>query len=217
MKAGFWVAPEGADEAMTVLPIGGIEAAPGRRKMSCSPPARARRCPSLPARAQNAARNRRRARRRRPRTRRASCSTSRSFPTTKSACCRKPSARARSRGVVALPDGVVAQIQEAMHGRPVARALHRCRGQAVRRLSRSLQPAGNRAARRAGQLPALVFGAAAGRRDERHAAAGGNPARARRRTSAGEPTHTITFSLLPMTPEDMSFLQQTPRAPARCS
>ena len=57
-------------------------------------------------------------------------------------------------------------------------------GQAVRRLSRSVEPAGNRAPRRAGQLPAARLRRAAGGRDERHAAAGGNR-RPRRRAPAG--------------------------------
>ena len=53
-----------------------------------------------------------------------------------------------------------AQIRESMMAGPVARALHRRAGQAVRGLSRSLEPAGNRPARRAGQWPAArLYGA----------------------------------------------------------
>ncbi len=34
MKAGFWVAPEGADDAITLLPIGGEDALDARREMN---------------------------------------------------------------------------------------------------------------------------------------------------------------------------------------
>ena len=77
-------------------------------------------------------------------------------------------------GVAATPDGVVAQIQEASMAGLWRVRFTECRRQAFRRLSRSLQPAGNRAPRGARQLPAFVVRFGPGRRDERDAAVAGN-------------------------------------------
>ncbi len=209
MKAGFWVAPEGADEAMSVLPIGGdvLEEAPGRRKLSLLATGKAedliRACPrvrkmlpeivaALETQAENA--------------------QGRLFDLTEFSAdeillIEDVVGEGEVAGVVTLPDGIGAQIQES-----VMAGLWRVRFTDVQGklfadyLEVSSLP---EIARRA----ALANGQPLGFGEPPAGAMNVMPLLAEiadraAAHKAGEPTHTITFSLLPMSPDDMSHLQK---------
>lgn len=209
MKAGFWVAPEGAEDAMTVMPIGGdvLEEAPGRRRLSLLATGKAedliRACPrvskmlpeivaALETQAENA--------------------QGRLFDLTEFSAeeillIEDVIGEGEVTGLVSLPDGVDAQIQESVmaglwrvrftnpQGKLFADYLEVSSLPEIARraalvncqpLDASEPPAG---AMNVMPLLAEIAGRSAAHK-------------------TGEPTHTITFSLLPMSPEDMSHLQK---------
>jgi hydrogenase-1 operon protein HyaF len=206
MKAGFWVAPEGADEAMTLLPIG-IEEAP-RKQISLlatgEGEALAKACPRvrkmLPGlvaalESQNAGAP-------------GQLFDLTDFSDDEKRLLSEAIGEGEVGGVAATPDGVVAQIQEASMA-----GLWRVRfsGADGKLFADYLEVSG---------LPEIARRAA--RANCRPLAIGSAPEGAMnvmpllREISArsqawkeGDPTHTITFSLLPMNAVDMSFLQQT--------
>lgn len=209
MKAGFWVAPEGAEDAMTVMPIGGdlLEEAPGRRKLSLLATGRAEdliaACPrvskilpeivaALETQDENAA--------------------GRLFDLTEFSAdeillIEDVIGEGEVAGVVSLPDGVGAQIQESVmaglwrvrftdtQGKLFADYLEVSSLPEIARRAAlvNCQPldAGEPPAGAMNVMPLLAEIAG---RSAAH--------------KTGAPTHTITFSLLPMSPEDMSHLQQ---------
>jgi hydrogenase-1 operon protein HyaF len=209
MKAGFWVAPEGAEDAMTVMPIGGdvLDEAPGRRRLSLLATGKAedliRACPrvskmlpeivaALETQAENA--------------------PGRLFDLTDFSAeeillIEDVIGEGEVTGLVSLPEGVDAQIQES-----VMAGLWRVR---------FTDPQGKLFADylEVSSLPEIARRAALVNCQSLDT--GEPPAGAMNvmpllseiagRSAAhktGEPTHTITFSLLPMSPEDMSHLQK---------
>ncbi|MBB4197167.1 hydrogenase expression/formation protein [Rhodoblastus sphagnicola] len=206
MKAGFWVAPEGADEAMTILPIGVEEDTQARRISLLATgegEALAKACPrvrDMLPKIVAALENQK------------AGAPGQLFDLTEFSADEK---RLLSEaigdgevgGVASTPDGVVAQIQEANMAGLWRVRFTAADGQLFADyLEVSALP---EIARRA----ALVNG--------RPLTIGAPPEGAMNvmpllqeisaRSEAwkeGDPTHTITFSLLPMNPVDMSFLQQ---------
>jgi hydrogenase-1 operon protein HyaF len=208
MKAGFWVAPEGADEAMTVLPIGGIslDDAPGRRKISLLATGKAEdliaACPrvrlmlpeivaALETQAENAP---------------GQLFDLTEFSADELALIDDVVGDGEVVGMVTLPDGVGAQIAESTmaglwrvrftdaEGKLFAdylevSSLPEIARRAALANCRELTPGeAPQGAMNVMPLLAEIAARAAAHR-------------------AGEPSHTITFSLLPMSPDDMSHLQ----------
>jgi hydrogenase-1 operon protein HyaF len=209
MKAGFWVAPEGAEPIVSVLPIGGdsIDAAPGARRISLLATGRAEdliaACPrvrSLLPRIVAALENQREG------------ETGQLFDLTDFSAdeivlVEQVIGEGEVAGVVALPDGIVAQIHESVMaglwrvrftdagGKLVAdylevSSLPEIARRAALNNCRPLAP---------GEAPAGAMNVMPLLSEIASRSAGHRP---------GDPTHTITFSLLPMSPEDMSHLQQ---------
>jgi hydrogenase-1 operon protein HyaF len=209
MKAGFWVAPEGADDAMTVMPIGGdlLEEAPGRRKLSLLATGRAedliQACPrvskilpeivmALETQDENAP---------------GLLFDLTEFSADEILLIEDVIGEGEVAGVVSLPDGVGAQIQESVmaglwrvrftdaQGKLFADYLEVSSLPEIARRAAlvNCQPldAGEAPAGAMNVMPLLAEIAG---RSAAH--------------KTGAPTHTITFSLLPMSPEDMSHLQQ---------
>lgn len=209
MKAGFWVAPEGGDNAMTVMPIGGdpLEEAPARRKISLLATGKAEEliaaCPRvsklLPAVV-------------------AALETQQAnapgllfdlteFSADELSLIDDVVGEGEVAGLVSLPDGVGAQIQESVmaglwrvrftdpNGKLFADYLEVSSLPEIARRAAlvNCQPleVGEPPAGAMNVMPLL---AEIADRSETH--------------QPGEPSHTVTFSLLPMTPEDMSHLQK---------
>lgn len=209
MKAGFWVAPEGAEQAMSVMPIGAdpLEEIPSARKLSLlatggaeeliqACPRVRKLLPEIVAALETQQEN----------------TPGRLFDLTEFSVdeillVEQVIGQGEVAGVVSLPDGVGAQIAES-----VMAGLWRVRftdtdgklfadylevsslPEIVRRAAmnncRPLTP--GEAPKGAMNVMPLLSEIAA--RSEAH--------------HAGAPTHTVTFSLLPMSPEDMSHLQE---------
>jgi hydrogenase-1 operon protein HyaF len=209
MKAGFWVAPEGAEDAMTVMPIGGdlLEEAPGRRKLSLLATGRAEdlilACPrvskilpeivmALETQDENAP---------------GLLFDLTEFSADEILLIEDVIGEGEVAGLVSLPDGVGAQIQESVmaglwrvrftdaQGKLFADYLEVSSLPEIARRAAlvNCQPldAGEAPAGAMNVMPLLAEIAG---RSAAH--------------KTGAPTHTITFSLLPMSPEDMSHLQQ---------
>jgi len=208
MKAGFWIAPEGADNAMTVMPIGGdpMEEAPRGRKISLLATGRAeeliaacprvrKMLPEIVAALETQAAN----------------ASGRLFDLTEFSpdelsLIDDVVGEGEVAGLVSLPDGVVAQIQESVFA-----GLWRIRFTApdgtlfADYLEASSLPEIARRAALVNCQPLAIGEAPEGAmnvmpllseisdRSEAH--------------RPGAPSHTITFSLLPMTPQDMNHLQ----------
>ena len=210
MKLGFWVAPEGSDAALSVVPLGDDDASGGRRASgvisflaTSSGEQLIARCPRAAAllpRLAEALRNQ------------DAAAPGRLFditdyPPDDLELITQVLGEGEVSGLAALPDGVVAQIAEAS-----AAGLWRVRfTDASGRLGADyLEVAAiPEIVRRAAALTAdrLLFGAAP------KGAMNVMPllAEIAERMSAwreGEPSHAINFSLLPMSDVDMSFLQQ---------
>lgn len=207
MKAGFWVAPEGADEAVTLLPIGD-DALERRRQANFLATSSAeeliKSCPSVAAllpqladaletqKADEAGR----------------LFDITDFPPDDRELVSQVLGEGEVTGVAALTDGVLAQVHES-----VMAGLWR-----VRFTDSSGAIVGDylevgaipQAVRRAAELAnaELLFGAPP------QGAMNVMPvlAEIRERIAAyrpGAPAHIVNFSLLPMSPEDMTFLQET--------
>lgn len=209
MKAGFWVAPEGAEDAMTIMPLD-LALDSGRSASgavsflaTASGEALARRCaraaallPAIAGALENQTAN----------------APGRLFDLTDFGAedrelIEQVLGEGEVSGVVALPDGLIAQIQEATMA-----GLWRVRFQNAdgALVADYLETA---------SVPEIVRrGAVVNARDVE---IGTPPAGAMNvmpvlaeiaeRAAAhrpGAPTHTINFSLLPMTAEDMAFLQR---------
>jgi hydrogenase-1 operon protein HyaF len=209
MKAGFWVSPEGADEAMTIMPVGGADLSPalGSRPVSFLATAGAEdliaRCPRaaalLPRLADTLEHQ-------------TAGAASVLFDLTEMSddereLIGQTLGEGEVGGVVALPGGAVAQIQESVlaglwrvrfadaEGRQIGDYLEvGAIPEAVRRamlvsgtdIDPGVAPAG------AMNVMPLI-------------------AEIRERMMAhrpGDPSHTISFTLLPMSPEDMDHLQE---------
>jgi hydrogenase-1 operon protein HyaF len=207
VKAGFWVAPEGEDAAVTVTPIA-VEPVERMKKISLLATAAAeetiRRCrrtaallPELIdalARQKAASRN---------------CLFDiTDFGADDRALVDDVLGEGEVAGVAALPNGLTAQIQEA-----VMAGLWRVRFTDASGAFRADYI-------EVGAIPEVVREACAGLSNE--LVLGEAPAEAMNvmpvlaeigdrmaRWRPGDPAHTITFSLLPMTPADMDFLQAT--------
>ena len=187
MKAGFWVAPEGAEEAMSMLPIGGdvLEEAPGRRKLSLLATGKAedliRACPrvrkmlpeivaALDTQAENA--------------------QGRLFDLTEFSAdeillIEDVVGEGEVAGVVTLPDGVGARRSRNRRWRACGGcASPTCRASFSPIISKSRACRKSRAAPRWPMASRWLYRRAPGGRDERHAAAQGNR-RPRRRASGG--------------------------------
>jgi len=212
MKLGFWVAPEGSDNALSVVPLGDDEASGAQRRASGAVSflatstgaeliARCPRAAALLTQLADALQNQVRA------------AQGRLFDITDYAredieLITQVLGEGEVSGLAALPDGVVTQIAEAaMAGLWRVRFMD-----ASGRLGADYLEVGAipEIVRRAAALTAdrLLFGAAP------KGAMNVMPllAEIAERMSAwraGEPTHTINFSLLPVSEVDMSFLQQT--------
>ncbi|WP_416068657.1 MULTISPECIES: hydrogenase expression/formation protein [unclassified Rhizobium] len=207
MKAGFWVAPEGEDAAMTVMPIG------------AEPPLRARKINFLAT--SSAEEMIRRCRR-----------TAMLLPDIADALAvQKAGAPGRLfditdypeddrelitqtlgegevAGVAALANGITAQMQEAVmagvwrirftdvEGRLIGDYVEVASiPAAVRQACSALHPSISHGPAPAGAMNVMPVLTEVGDRAARY--------------RDGEPTHVITFSLFPMSPEDMAFLQET--------
>jgi hydrogenase-1 operon protein HyaF len=209
MKAGFWVAPEGADSAMTVMPIGGdpFEDSPVARKISLLATGKAEAlieaCPrvrdllpqivaALKTQTENAP---------------GRLFDLTDFSADELALIGDVVGDGEVAGVVSLPDGVGAQIQESTmaglwrvrftdpNGKLFADYLEVSSLPEIARRSAlvNCQPleVGEPPVGAMNVMPLLAEVAS---RSEAH--------------QPGDATHTVTFSLLPMTPEDMSHLQR---------
>ncbi len=209
MKAGFWVAPEGAEPIVSVLPIGGgsIDAAPGARRISLLATGRAEdliaACPrvrSLLPRIVGALENQREGEK-------GQLFDLTDFSADEIVLVEQVIGEGEVAGVVALPDGIVAQIHESVMtglwrvrftdagGKLVADYLEVSNLPEIARRAalnncRPLAP---------GEAPPGAMNVMPLLSEIASRSAGHRP---------GGPTHTITFSLLPMSPEDMSHLQQ---------
>jgi hydrogenase-1 operon protein HyaF len=206
MKAGFWVAPEGADEAMTLLPIG-IEGE-ALKKISLlatgEGEALAQACP--------------RVREMLPKLVAAlESQTARApgqlfdlteFSEDEKRLLSEAIGDGEVGGVAATPDGVVAQIQEAsMAGLWRVRFTNADGKLFADYLEVSSLPEIARRAALANCRPLSIGSAPEGAMNVMPLL---QEISARSQAwNEGDPTHTITFSLLPMNPVDMSFLQQT--------
>ncbi|HUO54453.1 MAG TPA: hydrogenase expression/formation C-terminal domain-containing protein [Rhodoblastus sp.] len=207
MKAGFWVAPEGAEQAMSVMPIGGdVVDESTARKMSLLATAKAEEliaaCPrvrlmlpeivaALETQIENAP---------------GQLFDLTEFSTEEILLIEQVIGEGEVAGVVSLPDGVGAQIRES-----VMAGLWRVRftntdGQIFADYLEvsSLPEIARRAALTncqvltpgvapAGAMNVMPLLAEIAARSAAH--------------QPGDPCHTITFSLLPMSPDDMSHLQ----------
>ncbi|MDC7787000.1 hydrogenase expression/formation C-terminal domain-containing protein [Rhodoplanes sp. TEM] len=205
MKAGFWIAPEGADSVVTLLPVGAErDRRPGALLAGRDGADTIARCPRVAAlvpllvealAAQTADRPGR-------------LFDLAGLDETELKLIADVIGEGEVAATVALPDGVVAQICEAVmaglwrvrfvdaEGRPLADYLEvGAIPEAVRRAAAMTAPAIAVGAPPAGAMNALPV-----------------LAEIRERMTAwrpGAPNHTITFSLLPMSPDDMAFLQAT--------
>lgn len=208
MKAGFWMAPDGADDAITLLPVGGDEALDMRRKANFLATSSAeeliRRCPLaaglLPRLAktletQSAA---------------GPCQLFdiTDFPAEERELLSQVLGEGEVAGVAALTDGVVAQVQESvMAGLWRVRFTDAAGAFVADYLEVGAIP---QAVRKAAALAGaeLSFGAPP------QGAMNVMPvlAEIRERMAAhrpGDAAHIINFSLLPMNEADMAFLQQS--------
>jgi hydrogenase-1 operon protein HyaF len=206
MKAGFWVAPEGAQEAMTILPIGAEDAPHKRISLLATGEgeALAKACPRVRAMLPEivAALENQRA------GARGQLFDLTEFSGDEKRLMSEAIGEGEVGGVASTPDGVVAQIQEAsMAGLWRVRFTNADGKLFADYLEVSALPEIARRAALANCRP-LVFGAPP--------EGAMNVMPLLQEISArseswkdGEATHTITFSLLPMNPVDMSFLQET--------
>ncbi len=214
MKAGFWVAPEGADDAMTVLPIGANPLAgdetdqtgSGAIKLLATGEAEEliSACPRVRALLPEIAEALETHKAEEP---------GRLFDLTEFSADEKELMEqalgaGEVSGVVALPDGLTAQIVEStMAGLWRIRFVGAEGGLFADYLEISRLPEIARRAALVNNRPLEIDEAPEGAMNvmpllseiaSRSAA-----------HKAGDPTHTITFSLLPMSPQDMEFLQQS--------
>lgn len=209
MKAGFWVAPEGADEAVALLPIGrDVAALEARRKANFLATSSAeeliKRCPSvarlLPELAEALQAQK-------------ACEPNRLFdvtdlPADDRELLSQVTGEGEVAGVAALTDGVLAQLQESvMAGLWRVRFVDAAGALVADYLEVGAIP---QAVRKAAELtaPDVALGAPP------PGAMNVMPvlAEIRDRMAAhrlGRPAHIINFSLLPMNEADMGFLQQT--------
>lgn len=206
MKAGFWVAPDGADEAMTVLQIGGEDLAASDRRLSLlatgEGEALAKACPRVRDMLPNIVAALQSQKANKP----GQLFDLTEFSHDEKRLLSEAIGDGEVAGVVALPEGVGAQIQEASIA-----GLWRVRFTDTqgKLFADYLEVA---------SLPEIVRRAALNNcRPLEHGEA---PEGAMNvmpllqeisaRSTAwrpGDASHTITFSLLPMSPVDMSFLQ----------
>lgn len=210
MKAGFWIAPDGAESAVTVMPIGAERLEAGRERRTGTLLAgrdgaeMVARCPRVAAlvplliealAAQEAERPGR-------------LFDLAGLDATELWLIADITGEGEVAATVALPDGVVAQIREATMaglwrvrfadaaGRPLADYLEvGAIPEAIRRAAAMAAPTITFGAPPPGAMNALPVLA-----EIRERMAAWRP---------GQPNHTITFSLLPMSPDDMRFLQAT--------
>lgn len=211
MKAGFWIAPEGAEEAITLPPLACEDATGARRaagavsvlatgggaQLIASCPRAAALLPLLAEALQ----------------RQSAESPSRLFDITDyededRELLTEVLGEGEVSGVAALPDGVIAQIQEAsMAGLWRIRFLDAGGNLSADYLEIGVIP---EIVKRAAAFTAnrLTFGAApAGAMNVMPLLTEiGDRMNAHR---AGDPSHTVNFSLLPVSDVDMAFLQQT--------
>ncbi len=208
MKAGFWVAPEGADDAITLLPIGGEDALNTRREMNFLATRSAAeliaRCPAvaklLPQLSEAL-------------TAQKAEEPSRLFditdlPEDERELLSQVLGEGEVAGVAALTDGVVGQIQESvMAGLWRVRFTDASSALVADYLEIGAIP---QAVRKAAELAAadIAFGAPP------QGAMNVMPvlAEIRERMVALTPVdapHIVNFSLLPMSEADMAFLQET--------
>jgi hydrogenase-1 operon protein HyaF len=210
MKAGFWVAPDGGDQAMTIMPIGGdtLDEAPARRKLSLLATGGAeeliRACPRVRKLLPDVV---------------AALINQREdaegllfdlteFSADEIQLLEDVIGEGEVAGVVTLPDGVCAQVQES-----VMAGLWRVRFTDAQGkffadyLEVSSLPEIVRRAAVVNCRPLAIGAAPEGAMNVMPLLAEIASRSAAHR--AGEPTHTITFSLLPMSPADMGFLQQS--------
>lgn len=209
MKAGFWIAPDGAESATTLVPIASaIENAEARRAMSllttADGPAMVARCPRvaalmpLLADALEAQREDEAGR----------LFDLAELDPVELQLIADVVGEGEVAATVALPDGVVAQVRESVMAglwrvRFVDRAGARIADylevgtipEAVRRAAAMTSPSIAVEEPPAGAMNALPVLA-----EVRERMAAWRP---------GMPNHTITFTLLPMSPEDMEFVQKT--------
>jgi hydrogenase-1 operon protein HyaF len=212
MKAGFWVAPEGADEAMTIMPIG-FDPLAGEPKgrtasgaisflASSDSEELIRRCPRaaklLPLLAQALETQR-------------EDEPGRLFDLTdfspdEAELIEQVLGEGEVAGIVALPEGIHAQIQEstmaglwrvrftAPDGRLIADYLE------VSRLPEVVKRAAivNARGLSYGEPPQGAMNVMPLLKEIETRSAAHSP---------GQPSHTVTFTLLPMSPADMSYLQ----------
>ena len=207
MKAGFWVAPDGADDAMTVMEIG------------AEPPLRARKLNFLAtSTAEEMIRRCRRTAELLPELADALAVQKADrpgrlfditdYPEDDKELITQTLGEGEVAGVAALPSGITAQMQEAVmagvwrirftdaEGRLVADYVEVASIPAAVRQACSALPAtidhGPAPAGAMNVMPVLteIGDRTGGYRD-------------------GDPSHIITFSLFPMSPEDMNFLQET--------
>jgi len=207
MKAGFWVAPEGADEAMTLLPIG-VDDAPQARRISLlatgEGEALAKACP--------------RVRDMLPKIVAALESQKASAPgqlfdltefsDDEKRLLSEAIGEGEVGGLAATPDGVTAQVQEAsMAGLWRVRFTDGAGKLFADYLEVSALPEIARRAALANCRPLTIAAPPEGAMNVmpllQEIAARSDA------WKEGDETHTVTFSLLPMNPVDMSFLQQT--------
>ncbi|MHA7971803.1 hydrogenase expression/formation protein [Rhizobium sp. CAU 1783] len=207
MKAGFWVAPEGEDAAMTVMPIG------------AEPPLRARKLNFLAtSTAEEMIRRCRRTAELLPELADALAVQMADqpgrlfditdFPEDDRELITQTLGEGEVAGVAALAGGVTAQMQEAVmagvwrirftdaDGRLLADYIEVASiPAAVRQACSVLQPTVSHGPAPAGAMNVMPVLTEIGDRTGRY--------------REGDPAHIITFSLFPMSPEDMSFLQDT--------
>lgn len=209
MKAGFWIAPEGSDEAMTMLPLACEDTAATQRGgvsilATSSGEQLIARCPraaSLLPRLADALQEQ------------SAAAPGRLFDITDYAdddreLLMQVLGDGEVNGVAALPDGVVAQIQEAsMAGLWRVRFTDAAGALSADYLEIAAIPhVVERAAALAKER--LIFGAAPeGAMNVMPLLAEIGDCMAAHRP--GDPSHTINFSLLPVSEVDMEFLQQT--------
>lgn len=207
MKAGFWVAPEGEDAAMTVMPIG------------AEPPLRARKLNFLAtSTAEEMIRRCRRTAELLPELADALAVQMADqpgrlfditdFPDDDRELITQTLGEGEVAGVAALAGGITAQMQEAVmagvwrirftdaDGRLLADYIEVASiPAAVRQACSVLQPTVSHGPAPAGAMNVMPVLTEIGDRTGRY--------------REGDPAHIITFSLFPMSPEDMSFLQDT--------
>lgn len=207
MKAGFWVAPEGEDAAMTVMPIG------------AEPPLRARKLNFLAtSTAEEMIRRCRRTAELLPELADALAVQMvdqpgklfdiTDFPDDDRELITQTLGEGEVAGVAALAGGITAQMQEAVmagvwrirftdaDGRLLADYIEVASiPAAVRQACSVLQPTVSHGPAPAGAMNVMPVLTEIGDRTGRY--------------REGDPAHIITFSLFPMSPEDMTFLQDT--------